>query len=83
MRNGGPGGLVHSGVSVVKMYYMNTERDNFHDWARDKPETSFSALQPLESRNASSPPVVRWGRMLVLAALAVAVGFGLKFLSGN
>jgi hypothetical protein len=65
------------------MYYMNTDRDNFHDWARDKPETSFSALQRLESHRAANPPVVRWGRMLFFAALAVAIGFALKFLSGR
>jgi hypothetical protein len=61
------------------MYYMNTDRDNFHDWARDKPDTtSFSALQRMDSRIAH-PPMIRWGRMLFLVAVAVALGVGLKY----
>jgi hypothetical protein len=65
------------------MYYMNTDRDNFHDWARDKPEsTSFSGLHRTERAHQSSQPGVRWGRLVFLAALAVALVVGLKYVAG-
>ena len=65
------------------MYYMNTDRDNFHDWARDKPDsTSFSGLHRTEIAQLGSQPGVRWGRLAFLAALAVALVVGLKYVAG-
>ncbi|HEY2254864.1 MAG TPA: hypothetical protein VGI11_04440 [Variovorax sp.] len=56
------------------MYYMNTDRDNFHDWARDKPDTtSFSGLHRLEARQFERVPGVRWGRLGFLALIVVAL----------
>lgn len=70
-------------VMVVKMYYMNTDRDNFHDWARDKPDTtSFSGLHRSELYDLSHRPGVRWGRLLFLAVLAVALIIGFKHVAG-
>ena len=65
---------------LVKMYYMNTERDNFHDWAREKPDsTSFSGLHRSELHDRNSHPRVRRGRLVFLIVLAVAVGVGVKY----
>jgi len=65
------------------MYYMNTDRNNFHDWARDKPDsTSFSGLHRTEIAQLASQPGVRWGRLVFLAALAVALVVGLKYVAG-
>jgi hypothetical protein len=67
------------------MYYMNTNRDNFHDWARDKPDTtSFSSLHRAElQRDRPHQPVVRWGRMLFLAVLAIALVVGFRYVMGH
>lgn len=68
---------------LVKMYYMNTERDNFHDWARDKPDsTSFSGLHRSELHDLSSHPRVRWGGLLFLAVLALLLIVGFKYVAG-
>ncbi|WP_286599736.1 hypothetical protein [Variovorax sp. J22P240] len=65
------------------MYYMNTDRDNFHDWARDKPDsTSFSGLQRTDLADLAGQPGVRWGRLVFLAVLAVALVVGLKYVAG-
>jgi len=61
-------------VSIIS--YMNTERDNFYDWAKDRPDTTnFANLnRPAYSRRPVSNGMP-WGRMvmwLVLAAAAVA-----------
>ena len=62
---------------------MNTERDNFHDWARDKEDTSFSTLQ---RANFGLVPVRRrglpWGR-IVFWLLAIGAGlYALKHYFG-
>jgi hypothetical protein len=64
------------------MYYMNTERDNFHDWARDKPDTSFGTLPRADLDDAAVPRAVRWGRLVILAVLGVALVVGFKWLAG-
>jgi hypothetical protein len=64
------------------MYYMNTERDNFHDWARDKPDTSFDTLARPDLRDAPDHRAVRWGRLVVLALLVGALVVGFKWLAG-
>jgi hypothetical protein len=63
------------------MYYMNTDRDNFHDWHRDKPDTtSFSGLHRNEvPRNGE--PVVRWGRLFFFVAVGVAVVVAFRYLA--
>jgi len=62
------------------MYYMNTDRDNFHDWARDKPDTTFSALDARRQRPHVDQPAVQWGRLGVLAVLAIALILGFRYL---
>jgi hypothetical protein len=64
------------------MYYMNTERDNFHDWARDKPDTSFDTLPRPHLDDAPDHRAVRWGRLVVLVLLGVALVVGFKWLAG-
>ena len=65
------------------MYYMNTNRDNFHDWARDKPDTtSFSSLQQVDYDRVVNQPGVRWGRLGMLVVLAVALSVGFKYFAG-
>ena len=62
---------------------MNTNKDNFHDWARDKPDsTAFSGLHRAELDDLNSQPRVRWGRMAFLVVLAVALGVGFKYAAG-
>jgi hypothetical protein len=63
------------------MYYMNTDRDNFHDWHRDKPDTTaFSELQsirmPAYGRRRSG---TRWGRLAFIFILVVVVVVGIKY----
>jgi len=60
-------------VSIIS--YMNTERDNFYDWAKDKPDsTNFANLNRPAHRRAPVDSGMPWGRMallMVLAAVAV------------
>jgi hypothetical protein len=64
------------------MYYMNTDRDNFHDWHRDKPDTtSFSGLHRNEMPGYDQPGV-RWSRLVFFAVLGVALVVGFKYLAG-
>ena len=61
------------------MYYMNTNRDNFHDWHRDKPDTtSFPGLHRNEMPDYNQP-VARWGRLVFFAVLGVVVVLGFKY----
>lgn len=64
------------------MYYMNTDRDNFHDWARDKPDTSFAALNQADWGDAPKVPVVKWGRLGIFAVLGIALVVGFKVVAG-
>ncbi|MBT2323415.1 hypothetical protein J7E62_13770 [Variovorax paradoxus] len=61
---------------------MNTERDNFHDWARDKPDTSFGPLAQRDLDEASDHRAVCWGRLAVLAVLGAALVAGFKWFAG-
>ena len=67
------------------MYYMDTNRDNFHDWARDKSDTTlFSSLHRAEPhRDRPHQPVVRWGRILFLVVLAIALVVGFRYVIGH
>lgn len=63
------------------MYYMNTDRDNFHDWHRDKPDTtSFSGLHRNEMPGYNQPGV-RWSRLFFLVVLGIALVVGIKYLA--
>ncbi len=63
------------------MSYMNTERDNFYDWAKDKPDTTSSS--PLvrshsvgrRPQAAASP----WIRLALLGVIVVALSAACRF----
>ncbi|RZL90263.1 MAG: hypothetical protein EOP82_16055 [Variovorax sp.] len=59
---------------------MDTNRDKFHDWARDKPETTFSSLQALETPVRPSQDGMRWNWVAWLAVVGIALVVGFKFL---
>jgi hypothetical protein len=65
------------------MYYMNTDRDNFHDWARDKPDTSFGVLQRADGGNDPKARGAKWGRLVLLAMLGIALAIGFRLLAGS
>jgi hypothetical protein len=64
------------------MSYMNTDRDNFYDWAKDKPDTSaFAPLNPAHlththprRAHAGFP----WARLAVLTAIVIALAVAYK-----
>jgi hypothetical protein len=66
------------------MYYMNTDRDNFHDWHRDRPDsTSFSGLHRNEVPSYRPQPMARWGRLLFWAVVGAVLVAGLKYFFGR
>ncbi|VTU32341.1 hypothetical protein RA8CHR_04542 [Variovorax sp. RA8] len=64
------------------MYYMNTDRDTFHDWAREKTDTSFDPIRQSESFEDSDPEAVGWGRLVIFALLGAALVAGFKWFAG-
>jgi hypothetical protein len=64
------------------MYYMNTDRDNFHDWARDKPETSFGTVSQPGRLHAHDQHTIRWGRLGMMVLLGAALVAGFKWFAG-
>ena len=64
------------------MYYMNTDRDNFHDWAREKPDTSFDKIRQPESFEDSEPEAIAWGRLVIFALLGAGLVGGFKWFAG-
>ena len=64
------------------MYYMNTDRDNFHDWARDKPDTAFGPMSRPEPPEDKEPQAIRWGRLLIGVLLGAALVAGFKWFAG-
>lgn len=64
------------------MYYMNTDRDNFHDWAREKTDTSFDTTPRAESFEDAEHEAVGWGRLVIFALLGVALVAGFKWFAG-
>lgn len=64
------------------MYYMNTDRDNFHDWARDKTDTSFDSISRPESVEDPEHEAVSWARLAIFALLGVALVAGFKWFAG-
>jgi hypothetical protein len=64
------------------MYYMNTDRDNFHDWAREKTDTSFDTIRQPESSKEPERAAVGWGRLVIFALLGAALVAGFKWFAG-
>jgi hypothetical protein len=64
------------------MYYMNTDRDNFHDWAREKNDTSFDMIRQPESFKDSEPEAIAWRRLVIFALLGIALVAGFKWFAG-
>lgn len=66
------------------MAYMNTERDNFYDWAKDKTDsTRFSSLSPstLPVRRAA-PTRSPWISLGVVAVVVIAASMAYHFFLG-
>ncbi|WP_418127727.1 hypothetical protein [Variovorax sp. KK3] len=62
---------------------MNTDRDNFHDWARDKPDTAFGSMsQPARLRRGQDHQAVRWGRLVMAVLLGAVLVAGFKWFAG-
>ncbi len=60
---------------------MNTEPNNFYDWAKDKPEsTNFAGLGAARARQVPVRSAVPWSRLGLIAAMAVAAVAALKLL---
>ena len=56
------------------MAYMNTDRDNFYDWAKDKPDTTrFAKLDRTHLSRQRARRGMPWRRMAVFVMVAVAV----------
>jgi hypothetical protein len=64
------------------MYYMNTDRDKFHDWAREKPDTGFDPVSRPASFEDSHRQAICWGRLALLALLGVVLVVGFKWFAG-
>ena len=66
---------------VTTMAYMNTERDNFHDWARDKPDNSkLTPLSRTDFVQARSHGVMPWGRIVAAILIGAVIAFVLRLL---
>ncbi|MGJ7546601.1 hypothetical protein [Variovorax sp. LT1R16] len=66
------------------MAYMNTERDNFYDWAKDKTDsTGFSTLSPstLPARRAA-PTRSPWVSLAMVAVVVIASSMAYHFFLG-
>ncbi|NDZ12325.1 hypothetical protein C7T35_10730 [Variovorax sp. WS11] len=61
---------------------MNTDRDNFHDWARDKPDTSFDSISRPAPFEDSEHGAVSWARLAIFALLGVVLVAGFKWFAG-
>lgn len=66
---------------VSTMAYMNTERDNFHDWARDKPDNSkytpLSRADFVQERLHGSMP---WGRIVATILIGAVIVYVVRLL---
>ncbi len=63
------------------MAYMNTERDNFHDWARDKPDNSkFTPLSRSHLAQARSHGGMPWGRIIAALLIGAVIVYVVKLL---
>ena len=66
---------------VTTMAYMNTERDNFHDWARDKPDNSkFTPLRRAVFVQARSHGGMPWGRIVAALLIGAVIVYVLRLL---
>lgn len=75
-----PGEDVGRRLELKHNVQVNTERDNFYDWSKDKPDTGYAAFestrQPLERARKAFP----WRGMALAVVMAVAIGVLLKYL---
>ena len=63
------------------MAYMNTERDNFHDWARNKPDHSkFTPLSRADFVQAPSHGGLPWGRIVAAILICAVIVYVIKLL---
>jgi hypothetical protein len=63
------------------MYYMNTDRDNFHDWHRDKPDTtSFATLHRHEALTQRRRANRRWRSWAFFVVVGMALLIGYRYL---
>jgi len=59
---------------------MNTERDNFYDWAKEKPDTRFASLSPsTPMRQRAHPSGSPWVRLAVFAAVVIGLSAAYHF----
>jgi hypothetical protein len=59
---------------------MNNNPDNFHDWHRNKADTtSFSGLQRNEIPSYKRQSEVRWGRLAFWVMVAIVLVAGFKY----
>ena len=57
---------------------LNTERDNFYDWAKDKPDTtSYARLDHMQTARRS--PGIPWGRIGTWVVVAVIVAAAVRY----
>jgi len=62
------------------MAYMNTERDNFYDWAKDKSDTTRAAdLGPSSGYGRPDHGPSPWKRFAIFAVLVVALSMAYRF----
>ncbi|WP_162582032.1 hypothetical protein [Variovorax sp. PBS-H4] len=59
---------------------MNTDRDNFHDWAREKTDTSLDKVTP--PYEELDPEAVGWGRLIVFALIGGILVAAFKWFAG-
>ena len=65
------------------MAYMNTERDNFYDWAKDKTDTTRSAdLGPSSIHRRPHHGASPWKRLALFALLVVAISVAYRMFHG-
>ncbi|MBB1600955.1 hypothetical protein [Variovorax sp. UMC13] len=58
---------------------MNTERDNFYDWAKEKPDTRFASLSPSTPIQRARPSGSPWVRLAVFAAVVIGLSAAYHF----
>jgi hypothetical protein len=59
---------------------MNTERDNFYDWAKEKPDTRFASLTPsTAARRPAAPATSPWIRLALIAAVVIGLSVAYRY----
>lgn len=62
---------------------MNTERDNFYDWSKDKPDTGYAAFESTRQPLEPLPKSIPWRSIALTIVVGVALGVLIKYLSAN